>query len=263
MEFINNWLRSLPDDGRSLYGLAGGIGIGLMILVVVCYLIRMKVKPLDALKGVIIAAIAYYFCIYAHRFLLWYQVDFDINRYFDSTANLAVGFTLLPFVAWLCSKTFNVSQGFSGDITALALLGFHVIGRSGCVFTGCCYGFPCSWGLFSHQTDTNHFPVCIVESLFTLGILIYLFVRICRKGYVPDGKNLPYMLLLYGGLRFISEFTRESTYQQWLFWRFSDVHIHMLLMVLVGALTLYLNLRRTKAVEVGEEPLPELKAQRR
>jgi len=261
MNFINDYLRSLSSDaGTALYNNTGIVCFAAMAVVVIFYLVRMKTKPLDALKGLAIAVIAYWFCGYAHRFLQWYRVGFDPDRYFSVAANLAVSFTLLPLVAWLCAKTFNTSVGFAGDVTALTLLSMHVPGRSGCTFTGCCYGFPCEWGIYSRHTGENQFPVVWVESLFTLAILVFIIVRICRKGYTPDGKNLPYFLLFYGICRFFSEFTRESTREHWLFWRFSDIHIHMIVMALVGGLMLWYIRKKERAAAVGEESsLPVLK----
>lgn len=264
MQAINDFLRSLSPDGhRDLYGLMGTIGQYLMVLAAVFYLIRMKSKWLDWLKAFAIGCIAFEFCVYAQNFLTWYHTGFDLDAYFQ-TSNIAVSFTLLPLVAWLCAKTFNTSVGFAGDITALALLAFHTPGRSGCMFGSCCYVFPCEWGVYNHLTDANHFPVWWVESLFTLAILIFIIVRICRKGYTPDGKNLPYFLLLYGTCRFFAEFTRESTRDHWLFWRFSDVHIHMLVMAVVGGLLLRKVCQKEHAAEVGETlSMPTLKGRRK
>lgn len=264
MQFINDFLRSLSsDEGTNLYNSTGIIAAVLMVAVVIVYLIRMKVKPLEAVKGIVIGAMAYYFCVYAQHFVTWYRVGFALDNYFR-TANIAVAFTLLPLVAWLCAEAFNTSNGFAGDIAALALLGMHVPGRSGCTFTGCCYGFPCEWGVYSRHTGENQFPVCWVESLFTLAILVFILIRIFRKGYTPDGKNLPYFLLLYGVCRFFSEMTRESTHEDWIFWRISDIHIHMLVMAAVGGFLLWRVIKKERAVAVGEEPaLPILNGQRK
>ena len=264
MQAINDFLRSLSSDaGTALYNNTGIVCYVAMVAVVIFYLVRMKVKWLDALKGLAIAAIAYWFCGYAQHFVTWYRVGFALDNYFR-TANIALAFTLLPLVAWLCAKTFNTSVGFAGDVTALTLLSMHVPGRSGCTFTGCCYGFPCDWGVYSRQTGENQFPVVWVESLFTLAILVFIIVRICRKGYTPDGKNLPYFLLLYGVCRFFSEMTRESTHEDWLFWRISDIHIHMLVMAAVGGLLLWRVHKKESAAAVGEEPsLPALKGIRK
>ena len=266
MQWINDFLRAQANTevARANYGLLGTIGQAVMVLAVVFYFIRMRSKIWDIVKGVLIGFIAFEFCIYAQHFLMWYRSGYALDNYYQ-VANIAVSFTGLPLVAWLCAKTFNTSVGFAGDITALALLGFHTFGRSGCMFTGCCYGFPCDWGLYSRQTGANQFPVCWVESLFSLAILIFVLVRICRKGYTPDGKNLPYFLLLYGICRFFSEFTRDYNRDHWLFWRFSDVHVHMLLMAAVGGWLLWridqANKREKEALK--GIPLPILKGRRK
>ena len=238
MRLLNDFLRAQPKDGILNYHLMGLIATVVMVLVVVFYLVRMRATFLRMLKGVVIAVIAYGFTIYAQYFVVWYRVGFSPDRYAQE-ANLALGFTLLPLVVWLSAKVFNTSVGFAGDVSALALLGYHVVGRSGCVFSGCCYGFACDWGVYSLHTGQNQFPVCFIESLFTLAILIFLLVRICGRGYTPDGRNLPYFLLLYGIGRFCSEFTRESTRDQWLFWRLSDIHLHALAMAAVGGFLLW------------------------
>lgn len=263
MHFINEFIRSQADSRLANYGLMGTIGQGVMVLVVLFYLIRMKAKWLEWLKAVAIGLFAFGFCVYVQHFLTWYRSGYALDNY-EQVANIAVSFTALPLVVWLCAKVFNTTVGFAGDVAALALLGFHTLGRSGCMFTGCCYGFPCEWGMYSLHTDANQFPVVLVESLFTLAILIFIIVRICRRGYVPDGKNLPYFLLLYGVCRFFSEFARESTAEHWIFWRFSDIHVHMLLMAAVGGLMLWYIRKKERAEEVGEEPpLPTLKRVRK
>ena len=263
MQFINDFLRSQSDGGLANYGLMGTIGQGVMMLAVLFYFIRMKSRWLDWIKGVFIGFLAFEFCVYAQHFFTWYHTGFALDSY-EQVSNIAVAFTALPLVAWLCAKTFNTSVGFAGDVISLALLGFHCVGRSGCMFTGCCYGFPCDWGVYSHHTDANQFPVWWVESLFTLAIFVFVICRICRKGYTPDGKNLPYFLLFYGVCRFFSEFTRESTHEYWIFRRFSDIHIHMLLMAAVGGLMLWYIRKKERAAEVGEESsLPTLKGMRK
>lgn len=263
MEFINEFLRANSERGSELYGLMGTLGQVLAGLVGVFYLIRMKSKWLDWIKAVFIILIGFYFCIYAYHAFTWYRSGFALDAY-SQVSNLAISFTALPLLVWLCAKAFNTSVGFAGDAVTLFVLGFHTLGRSGCVFGGCCYGFPCEWGIFSRQTGANQFPVCIVESLFTLAILVFVMVRICRKGYTPDGKNLPYFLLLYGTCRFFSEMARESTYDYWLFWRISDVHFHMVAMAAVGGLLLWWISKKERAAAVGENaPLPALKGQRK
>lgn len=263
MNFINDFLRSQPEEGMPNYFLMDTIGRVLVIGVVLFYLIRMRPNWINFLKGVVIAVITCLFNPYAQRFMVWYRELFPLYENLR-VANLALAFTLLPLLGWLCAKTFNTSTGFAGDVVALTSLAYHVPGRFGCIFGGCCYGFPCEWGWYSTDTKANQFPVSAVESLFTLGILVFIIVRICRKNYTPDGKNLPYFLFFYGVCRFFSELTRESTHEHWLFWRFSDIHIHMLVMAVVGGLMLWQIDKKERAAEVGEEAsLPTIKGVRK
>lgn len=263
MQFINDFIRSQPDGGLANYGLMGTIGKGVMLLVVVAYLLRVRADWKDWLKGIAIGFIAFEFSVFAQNLFTWYRSGFALESY-QQISNIAVSFTALPLVAWLCAKTFNASVGFAGDVTALTLLGFHTFGRSGCMFAGCCYGFPCEWGIYSRHTGGLQFPVVWVESLFTLAILIFILVRVFRKGYVADGKNLPYFLFFYGICRFLSETMRDHTQPYWIVWRFSDIHIHMLLMATIGGLILWHIHQKERVSEVGEEPsLPTLKGRRK
>ena len=252
MEFINEFLRNQGDSASANYGLMGTLGQCLGVIVAVFYLVRMKTKWQDWIKGVAMICIGFFFCIYAYHLFTWYRTGFALDAY-EQVANLAISFTALPLVAWLCAKTFNTSVGFAGDVITVFILGFHTLGRSGCVFGGCCYGFACDWGIYSRYTDGNQFPVCVVESLFTLGILVFILIRICRKGYTPDGKNLPYFLFFYGLCRFLSETTRESTSDYWIFWRISDIHIHMVVMAAVGGFLLWHLAKKAKMAAAGEE----------
>lgn len=253
MSFINNYLTSISETrGSELYAATGTVAHVVMVLVVLFYLCWMRPNFLTFLKGVVVAVLTYYFTGYAQYFMVWYRVGFSPDAYFQ-TANLALGFVLLPLLAWLAAKILNISVGYAGDVTALTMLGYHVIGRSGCIFGGCCYGFPCEWGWHNTATGIKHFPTAFIESLFTLAILVFILYRICRRSYTPDGKNLPYFLLLYGVCRFFSEMTRESTREYWIFWRFSDVHIHMLLMTAVGGALLWYAMKKDRSDEAGEE----------
>jgi len=196
--------------------------------------------------------------------MTWYRRDFAWDGY-QGTANVGYAFTLLPLLCWLCDKVFNIPSGTAGELGAITTLSWHFVGRSGCTFSGCCRGIDCSWGIFSHYADGNTFPVCWAESLLTLGILIFLLVRMFRRGRVPDdGRALPYMLLFYGGGRFFTEFLRYHPTDDILFGFLPEFSIHALLMALVGGWLLYRNIREAKAAaQAAAEPiLPELSGQR-
>ena len=74
-----------------------------------------------------------------------------------------------------------------------------------CLYVGCCYGIPCSWGIYNKHLDGPAFPVQIVEACMSFCILIFVYcltqTKFFRRGMA---------LFLGGGLfcfgRFFLEF---------------------------------------------------------
>lgn len=83
------------------------------------------------------------------------------------------------------------------------------IGRVGCFLSGCCYGFPCQWGVrypegsiaYEKIGDLTVFPVQIVEAC----LLILLFV-VCL--HVVFNYRAVVYLLGVGVIRFVLEYFR-------------------------------------------------------
>lgn len=231
MDFINSIiLKHIEQDTyKQAYGMAGTIGQVLFWLVVLWYVWRMRLHPLKAIP---VAYIAFWFTMNWNSLLLALLAGFE-----DKGSNLAVAFVYLLPVCWLLAKLFRMRWQTVSEMVTLGILAFHIPGRSGCIFTGCCYGYPCEWGLYSLVTDEKVFPVVFVESLMTLGILIFLLIRIRGKSYVPDGKTLPWMLFLYGMGRFYTEFLRNN---EKIWFGCSDIALHARFMALVGCVVLVL-----------------------
>ena len=284
MEMFNNWLNQIQHNGQGLelYNSTGFVCTILMYAAILLYTWRQKLNPL---VGLFIGWLVKFFLVYAQHLMTWYRRDFNLEGY-QGTANIGYAFVLLPLLCWLCDITFNITKGTSGELAAISTMAWHFVGRSGCTFSGCCYGINCSWGIYSHYVDGNTFPVCWLESLISLAILIFLLVRFFRRGLMPegkqsrfrlvnwyrrkrhlpdDGKALPFMLLFYGTGRFFTEFLRHHPEEDILFGFLPEFSIHALLMALVGGLLLYRNYKKEKtaAAKAAEPTLPELSGQRR
>lgn len=235
MDFINSMIFENIENG-TYSGLAGTIGHILLWITVLWYVWRMRLNPLKALP---LAYIGFWFTANFNGVILAIPSGFkNVAR-----VNLAVAFVYLLPLAWLMAKLFRLRWQTVSELFALSILAFHAPGRSGCIFTGCCYGYPCAWGVYSSEVDGYVFPVVFVESLMTLAILVFLLVRVCRKHYQPDGKTMPWMLLLYGVGRFFTEFLRDNE-KIWL--GCSDIAFHALFMAAVG-LVMLLCLRKKQS----------------
>lgn len=83
---------------------------------------------------------------------------------------------------------------------------FHIFGRIGCLFAGCCYGIEWSWGvIMASMPDRVRFPVQLVESICNIIIFTSLIIVLNRKKHI---NILPIYLVEYAICRFILEFFR-------------------------------------------------------
>lgn len=244
MDFLNSIIINLieQDAHEAAYGMAGTVGQVLLWLTVLWYIWRRRLNPLKAIP---VTYICSWFILNWNGLLLAILSGFtDVAR-----SNMAVAFVYLFPVAWLLAKLFRMPWQTVSEMATFGILAFHVIGRSGCIFTGCCYGYPCDWGLYSDITKGYVFPIVIVESLMTLGILIFLLIRARGKSYVPDGKTLPWMLVLYGAGRFITEFFHDNE-KIWL--GCSDIAFHALFMCAVGIILLIVIHKKNEKAKTAE-----------
>ena len=91
------------------------------------------------------------------------------------------------------------------DLLMPAIPLFHMFGRLGCFFAGCCYGRASTWGI-AMPNGIMRIPVQLIEAGFCLVILAgMLLLRPERK---RPGILLPTYLVFYSIGRFIIEFMR-------------------------------------------------------
>ena len=112
----------------------------------------------------------------------------------------------------------------------------HGISHLGCVFIGCCEGYPCRLGIYNHRYLDPLFPVQICEAVTALAIVAFLVWLNIKKKYPNDGKSFPIMLMLFGSTRFLWEFARNNE-KIWI--GCSSLAFHALFMTIVGAFAMY------------------------
>lgn len=150
----------------------------------------------------------------------------------SGVSSVVRAFIYLPFVALLCAKAFKIQWGSLCDIIAPCICAAQGVGSSACIFTGCCHGYPFAYGIYNPVYKMRLFPVQLCETGTSLLIAIYLIVLAMEKNYNSDGKSYPLMLMLFGMSRFMWEFFRDNTK---VLWECSDVALHSLFMIFVGA----------------------------
>lgn len=116
------------------------------------------------------------------------------------------------FAGFLYAKKKKLPVGGVSDVFALFIPLFHVFGRIGCFFAGCCYGVESEVGITGRvitgklREVTPRFPVQLLEA-FLLLLLFFLMFFLYQKGRAKGNLIFIY-LLIYAVLRFCLEFLR-------------------------------------------------------
>ena len=156
--------------------------------------------------------------------------------------------TFLPIPIWLLSRIFKDKFGTVADFIAPLLAVFHGVTHLGCIFEGCCQGYPSDWGLYSNVSKTVCFPNQPMEAASS--ILIGVILYILAKRSILKGKLYAWYLVSFGATRFLWEFLRDNEK----IWNgISELAFHAVVAALVGAAALILCKFVKKGVDNNEK----------
>jgi len=151
--------------------------------------------------------------------------------------------TFMPVPIYLMTLLLKDPFGKVADFIAPLIAVFHGVTHLGCIFPGCCHGYPAAWGLYSNDAGTVCFPIQPIEAVSSLLVAAVLLVML-KKG-IQRGKLYAWYLVLFGGTRFVWEFFRDN---EKILGNLSELALHALAALLVGLAALaamkWLNKRR-------------------
>lgn len=186
---------------------------------------------LGILKSAIYVAVVYVVNFGLMLLLAWIEAGF---KGFGAQNGIR-SFSYTPLLCFLAAKAFKMDWRHGGAIFALCLPFSHAVAHIGCIFPGCCEGYPCSWGIYNAFLQQNLFPVQLLESIVASLVGIHIFFRIKKRKFLVDGKEYPIMMLLFGSTRFVCEFFRANI-KIWI--GCSSLSFHALFMCVVGLIWL-------------------------
>lgn len=233
------------DLQQTVYNMPGYISMPTAIIFCLWYGKKIGYK---LYKSLLIFLIFRVFESYAMQFAMFMNAGFVPTR----QANIATAFVYIPIIAWITSKIFRESYDSTSDFMAFPMMILYCIGRLGCLFPGCCYGYPCSWGIYNPKFDYKVFPVQILESLVALALIILMLYLSKKRKFVPSGELLPMLLTVYGALRFLIEFLHDN---EKVLLGCSKLAFHALFMCAVGAVLWTLKRKKNKEINENGGPL--------
>ncbi len=123
---------------------------------------------------------------------------------------------------WLIGRIRNrpfakVSIRNTLDMLTPSIFLILLFGKLRCTWTGCCFGFPCSWGIYNKFVKGTTFPVQLFEAATTLLILIICYY-IKQSSFFRRGMAYPLTAAFYCAGRFGWEFARYYSPEMRNFW---------------------------------------------
>jgi hypothetical protein len=181
--------------------------------------------------------------------MFWIESGF---RHFGGN-NIVRIFIYVPLIGLPVARWLKIDKMRMLSLLSFGPLLVHGVSHLGCVFFGCCAGYPCSFGVYNPVYQDIRFPIQPIEAMGAIAIVGYLFYRAKKRNYVPDGREYPLMLVLYGSSRFCFEFLRDNDK---LLLGCSNLAFHALFMFVVGVVWLAVLKRKKKAdFSRGEDPV--------
>lgn len=164
---------------------------------------RYKIKPFKAFSFSVLS----YLLIFGWSYILaWIANGFTWGHH-----NAIRVYIWFPLVLYFVGRLFKIEWKDACEYMAPSTCIIYGIARIGCLFPGCCHGYPAEWGIYSTVAETKCIPVQLFEAITALAIAAFIIVLAKKKKYNKgDGKLYPTMLVLYGGTRFFWEFFADN-----------------------------------------------------
>lgn len=203
MSNLNRFLLSLPHENRRL--LYSGFGTCMHIVMLAFLIIQARRTGLNG-KNVFRLLVSYYVAFFMGTTAC--NVLGELTNSLIPRINLGVAFLVFLLVHSLLTWLLKANARLFLDIAVPVFILGRGIGIIGCLFPGCCHGFPVSWGIYSHNAGTTVVPTVLIDMLASYLIVAYLLFA-ARKLHAP-GMLAAKGILLFGALRYTVDVLRDN-----------------------------------------------------
>lgn len=210
------------------------LGILSAILFISIYCKKYQVEVYKALLLASVTWLIGYLWVYV---LAWIENMFS----YWGANNIVRGFVWFPLIALIPIRYLRIDRNKAFDMLAPCAALVDGVSHLGCMFTGCCYGYPADVGLFNIAFEKILFPIQPIESVVALLIAVICVLYAKKNHYNGNGKVYPIFLILFGVTRFFLEFLRDN---EKIFCGISILAIHAAIMALVGFIWLLVIRKR-------------------
>ena len=235
---MNELIKSIYEQGSTgtVYWAFHALGFLTVFLFVLWFGRKIHMKLWQSAVTVLIV----FPIVYGWMFVQ-YWIESGFTRWGGN--NIVRVFPYIPLAGLIITALFKVKWKDISHLLAYAPLVVHGTSHFGCIFLGCCNGYPAKWGLYQPNTGAILFPIQPIEAVAAWAIFGILLLRAKRRKYNSDGLEYPIMLMLFGSTRFIFEFFRANE-KLWL--GCSGLAFHALFMFVVGLVAYFVISRKKR-----------------
>ena len=223
MNYLLHWVEAhaLNDLIYNIFFVGGGI-----VLMLFCF-INAKNYQIPLKKAIPFVLVVYAVSVAWMFFLYWAENGF---KNFGGN-NIVRIFVWVPVFAYPVCKWLKLDFRTMCEYLAPVICVQHGVSHFGCMFGGCCFGYPWQYGIYNHVLGYKTFPIQPIEAVVAVAIVLIIWFREKKRDFRVDGLSYPLMLILFGYSRFLLEFARNNDK---LFLGISNLAVHALLMGVVG-----------------------------
>ena len=146
--------------------------------------------------------------------------------------NIVRVFVWVPLFALPVAKILKVDVRDMLNFIAPLPCAVHGISHYGCIFEGCCYGYPSNvFAIWNPELHEYRFAIQPIEATIAVLVIVATVLYTSQMKFSKTANAYPVMLILFGSTRFFLEFARDN---EKLFWGISNLAIHAFIMFIVG-----------------------------
>lgn len=214
----------MSEPNQFLYYMFHVIGFIATAIFTALYTRKFKVK---IWRTVVLLACVYPLVYLFMMLLCWVENGF---KNFGGQ-NIVRIFIWIPLFVLPFAYILKINYRRALNIVAPIPLVIHGVSHFGCIFMGCCCGYPWEYGIYNPALKIRTFPIQPIEAITALLILVAVVFYCYKKKFSNTAKSYSLMLMLFGSTRFMFEFARDNDK---LFWGISNLAIHAFVMFIVG-----------------------------
>ena len=209
---------------QTFYNLSGQVALSVYLIFSIFH---RKKYDLSLLKTVILVLTTHFTAVYAMNSF----AKIEEALLSESGRYLPKAYIYIPLIVFAISKLLKIPFGKAIDFIAPGIMLQKTIVTLGCIFTGCCDGYPFPIGIWDPYSQRIQFPVQYLESILCFVIACFLLYYEKKRGYPGDGKAYGWMLVLFGTVWLSMDLMKNNTK---LFFEISSLGFHSLFMMFEG-----------------------------